>query len=375
MSEPHESSASRSWAKYFDWNATTPPLSEALDAYQAAAREAWGNPSSIHGEGRAARRLVEDCREALAQRLGNDPRDLILTGGGTEANNLALHSAPALMATSIEHPSITQMLTRAKDTGKEVRWIDTSSSGVLDLDSLRKASEELPIGAVLALASVNHETGVLQPTREAKQILLQKGQRLHIDAVQAFGKLPMSSWVSGDTIAVAAHKHRGIKGIGALAYPTGSPPPPYLLGGSQEKGLRPGTQDAALCAAWKVAIEHSDSGVARYQALGSIRDNFEEALKEFAQVNGGDAPRAPHVSNLSFYKWRGDELVAALDLAGFRVSSGSACTAGTAEPSQVIQASFGRSRAESAVRFSFGELSTAEDVELLIKALLKLFRS
>jgi cysteine desulfurase len=216
--------------------------------------------------------------------------------------------------------------------------------------------------------AANHETGVLQPVTEVESIVHKHGGRLHVDAVQAVGKVPAAAWRAGDTLSIAAHKIRGPKGIGALLLRSPGLPRPVLLGGAQERGLRPGTVDAVAAAGFAVAVEHAaNGGPERYAIVGGLRDRLEQGLTG-VQVNG-TGPRLPHVTNLSFAGWLGDELVAALDLEGIRISSGSACSAGTVERSPVIEAMLGRARAEAAVRFSLGETTTLEDIVAVISVL------
>jgi cysteine desulfurase len=186
---------------------------------------------------------------------------------------------------------------------------------------------------------------------------------LHVDAVQALGKLLPETWRFADSLAVAAHKIRGPKGIGALAFRGAFVPKPVLVGGSQERGLRPGTVDAAAAAGFLAALKHAADGPRRYAALAALRDDFELAFGDVALVNGQGAQRLPHVTNLSFTGVSGDELVAALDLLGVCVSSGSACSAGTTEPSTVISAMLGRERARAAVRVSLGEETTKLEIQ------------
>ncbi|HVW28618.1 MAG TPA: cysteine desulfurase family protein [Polyangiaceae bacterium] len=354
---------------YLDWNATTPPLPAVLDAMRAAAETAWANPSSVHRAGRTARAVVERAREAVAELGGVEPRDVVFTSGATEANNLALRHAPAIVTSRLEHPSVVRVAEALEAAGGVVRWVHVPESGALDPDAVIAATEGLPAGFVVAWMAANHETGVLQAVRAVQDAVRARGGRLHVDAVQAVGKVDARDWRAGDTTSIAAHKIRGPKGIGALLLRSPGIPRPVLLGGAQERGIRPGTIDAIAAAGFGVAAAHArDGGPERYAALAPLRDRLERAALRGASINGS-APRLPHVANLSFHAFRGDELVAALDLDGVRASSGSACSAGTTERSPVIEAMVGRARAESAVRFSLGESTTREDVDAAISVL------
>jgi cysteine desulfurase len=374
---------------YLDWNATTPPHPDVLEAMREAALSAWANPASVHGPGRRARAHVERAREAVAALTGFDARDVVMTSGGTEANNLALawaagdaaakaEAPPGLVVSRIEHPSIIRMV-EALERAARIFWVEPSFEGVVTVESVTAALDRAARegGArLVVLQAVNHETGVIQPVAEVAAAAHARGALLHVDAVQAVGRLPPSTWSGADLVSVAAHKIRGPKGIGALVTRPGIRLRPVLLGGAQEKGLRPGTQDAASCAGFAVAAEHAMSGPARYELVRALRDRLEAELVRIgeelgaAPIRNGGEPRAPHISNLSWPGWRGDELCAALDLEGVAVSSGSACSAGTAEPSPVLRAmmaagageSAGEARALSAVRVSLGEETSLADV-------------
>lgn len=347
---------------YLDWNATTPPHPAVLAEMARAAEESWGNPASTHGVGRKARARVEDAREKLAEICAVHARDVLFTSGGTEANNLALANAPGLALSRLEHPSVTRVAEQLEQRGIPVAWVEVPASGRLEPEAYREALTNLPPGSVAALMAANHETGVLQPLEEVALVAHARGATLHVDAVQALGKMPPETWRFADSMAVAAHKIRGPKGIGALAFRGNRAPKPVLLGGSQERGLRPGTVDPIAAAGFMAALVHAEQGPARYAELRSMRDDFERAFVSVAEANGGTVPRLPHVSNLSFLGSSGDELVAALDLLGICVSSGSACSAGTTEPSSVISAMLGRERARAALRVSLGETTTREHI-------------
>jgi cysteine desulfurase len=376
---------------YLDWNATTPPLPEVLDAMRDAGARWWGNPSSIHGDGRAARAVVEDARAAVGALMSADPRDVVLTSGGTEANNLAVRSAfpgagapagagaPWLFTSRLEHPSIARVAEALAHEGRaRVRWLHVEETGVVDLADLERGLSEAraasEVVALVTLQALNHETGVVQPVAEAVALAHAAGARVHVDAVQAWGKVDTSAVAAADSASLAAHKLRGPKGVGALVARAGLSIAPVLLGGAQEKGLRPGTVDAALAAGLGVAARRAIGGSVRYARIAERRDVLERALlgllagERRAHVAGDPARRAPHVSLLVWPGWQGAELVAALDLEGVSVSSGAACSAGTVEPSPVLEAMLGARDAASGLRASLGEETTDDDVARAIEA-------
>ncbi|HKO52968.1 MAG TPA: cysteine desulfurase family protein [Polyangiaceae bacterium] len=348
---------------YLDWNATTPPHPAVLAAMTRAAEECWGNPSSTHRVGRQARARVEDAREKLAEICAVHARDVLFTSGGTEANNLALAGAVGLALTRLEHPSVTRVAEQLEQRGVPVVWVEVPATGRVAAEAYQEALTRLPRGSLAVLMAANHETGVLQPLEQVALMAHELGATLHVDAVQALGKLAPETWRFADSLALAAHKIRGPKGLGALAFRGSKAPKPVLLGGSQERGLRPGTVDPIAAAGFLAALEQAAQGPARYAELRLLRDDFESAFTSVAELNGGQVARLPHVSNLSFVGVSGDEIVAALDLMGVCVSSGSACSAGTTEPSSVITAMLGRERARAAVRVSLGEGTTNGEIQ------------
>jgi cysteine desulfurase len=356
---------------YLDHNSTTPPLPEVLEAMATAAPRLWGNPSSVHAAGRRARDVLERTRERLAQTLGFHPRDVVFTSGGTEANNLALAGAHTLLLSRLEHPSVVRVAEQIAARGGNVSWLPVDGSGQVTAESVERALFETAeaAGAVVAVMAANHETGVLQPLPEIARVVRTFAARLHTDAVQLLGKADLSALDHADTVSVTAHKLGGPKGIGALLF-RGLAPSPVLVGGVQERGLRPGTQDAVLATGFEVALLHSSRSATELSAVAGLRDQLEAGLREVAERNGL-GPRLPHVSNLSFGSFPGPEMVAALDLLGVRVSSGSACSAGTSEPSPVIEAMLDRDRAKRAVRFSLGRDTRSNQVEQVIRAVFR----
>jgi cysteine desulfurase len=362
---------------YFDWNSTTPPLPEAIAAMNAAYESSWGNPSSVHAEGRAARSRLEEARVAVAELVGASPADLVLTSGGTEASNIALRSPyvsdekGAILLAPIEHASIMAVATRLAELGVELRRARVLSSGIIDLDDIKRHLDKGGV-RVVAVQAVNGETGVIQPIAEIAELARKQGAVVHVDAIQGIGRFdpPGGRWLAhADTISIASHKIRGPKGIGALATRAGHPLRPVLRGGSQERGLRPGTQDAALASGFGVAARHARTSVPIYQAVARVRDRLEAGLEELgAAINGKGAPRVPHVVHASFQEWSSAELVAALDLEGLASSGGAACHAGVPEPSATMVAMFREHpaehwRLEGPVRFSLPPWTTDADVD------------
>ncbi|HMA92802.1 MAG TPA: cysteine desulfurase family protein [Polyangiaceae bacterium] len=355
---------------YLDWNATTPIHPDVIEEMTECARKCWGNPSSVHWYGRLARERIEQARAELGQYFGAHPRDVLFVSGGTEANNLALLDAPALVTSLLEHPSVTHAARELVRRGRVVRWLKINASGTIDVASLAECLEGMPPGTVVAVQAVNHETGVIQPLPEVAEITRNRNAWLHVDSVQALGCLPPDTFAQGDSFSIAAHKIRGPKGIGALLWRCGRrAPTPLFFGGSQQRGLRPGTPDPVACVGFHAAFRGAMKKLGERNRLTAMRDRLELQVRSCAETNTGAAPRVGHVSSLFVPGWRGDELVAALDVEGICVSSGSACSAGTAEPSPVILAMHGPERALGTIRISIGECTTDSDVDRACSAL------
>jgi cysteine desulfurase len=357
---------------YLDFNATSPPLPEVVEEMADVAKRCWGNPASVHAVGRQAREVLETARETLASLIGFEPRDVIFTASATEANNLALHQAAELALTHLEHPSVSKLAELRESQRAGVTWLDCEN-GRLSPDAVRAHLEThaRPELVVVAVSAANHETGVVQPLAEIADITRRHGARLHVDGAQWLGKADPWTLACADSVAVSAHKLGGPKGIGALAF-RGKPPAPLIFGGGQERGIRPGTQDAVLASGFRLALSHCRDASQRRARLALLRDHLESAVQQHASVNGAGAPRLPHVSNLSFLGFPGPEMAAALDLHGIRASSGSACSAGTSEPSPVIEAMEGAERARTSVRFSLGEPTDGEQIDRTIAAIFQI---
>ncbi len=367
---------------YLDWNATTPLRPEAREA-MAAAWDLSGNPSSVHAEGRTARRLVEDARAAVAGALGMIPRNVVFTSGGTEANAMALTpglrcgSAPSiqrLVVSAIEHASV---LAGGRFPRGAISMVGVTRSGLLDLDRLRTAlADGSP--ALVSIMLANNETGAIQPIREAAEIIHAAGGLLHVDAIQAFGKIPFDiSAMGADLITLSAHKIGGPKGVGALAVAEGlSGLDPLLRGGGQERGHRAGTENVAGIAGFGAALRAAMTGLERDAIhLGRLRDRLESGLRQTPGVIvfSDDAPRLPNTTLFTAPGLKAETAVIGFDLAGIAVSSGSACSSGKVQPSRVLEAmGTGPELANGAVRLSLGWSTSAADIDRCLEAWRKL---
>jgi cysteine desulfurase len=348
---------------YLDWNATTPVHPDVVRQMVECGAEAWGNPSSVHWFGRQARERVEQARAEIAGYFSVHPRDVVYVSGGTEANNLALLDAPALVTSIVEHPSVVRVARELSQRRRPVHWLSVNRFGQVDLESLQRALAGLPSGAVVAVQAVNHETGVIQPLSEVAELAHRAGAWLHVDAVQALGKIRREEYLCGDSFAIAAHKIRGPKGIGAMIWRCGrTAPRSILFGGSQQRGLRPGTLDPIAVVGMAAALSRITRSEVDDEPIAQLRDRLESDLAVISEPNVIGAPRVGHVSSLRVPGWRADELVAALDVERVCVSSGSACSAGTAEVSPVIRAMVGDERAAQTIRISLGETTTEAEI-------------
>lgn len=362
---------------YLDFNASAPLLPAARNAMARALDNMpadFSNPASVHEDGRRARRVLDDLREAIGGASGFHPRDCVLTSGGTEANALALHqrkglAADSLVTSYIEHPSVWKAAETFAREGESVAWIRPSQTGHIGPEEVLQAIPPESSRPFVSVQAANHETGAVHGLAGIIQAVHDRGGIVHVDAVQGFGKMDVSAWRNADLASIAAHKIGGPKGIGALLFRTGLPMTPLQRGGAQEAGLRAGTPSPLLAVGFLAAIREIPSRLAERTALQALRDGLEAHLMlaasrvgRIAQANAAE-PRLEHVLNISLDGLRGDELCAALDLLGVSVSSGAACSAGTSEPSMVITTLFGVERARGAVRVSLGLSTTRDDLE------------
>ena len=356
---------------YFDHAASSPTLPVAVAA-MARTLGVPGNPSSLHTAGRDARRVLEEARESLAADMGALPGEVVFTSGGTEANNLALLGSvtaqrPQVAASAIEHPSVAAAAGRL-----EVLALPVSPSGHLDVEMA--AALVGPRTAVVSVMWVNNETGAVQPIPQAVALAHDVGARAHSDAVQAFGHLPLHFGKSGlDLLSVSAHKLGGPVGIGALVVRRGVALAPSGFGGGQEARVRSGTVPVALAAGFAAAsravLLQRDAEAVR---LAALRDRLiTGALTTIDDVVSNTvAPSGPAIVNLTFAGTRADDVLLLLDAAGIDASTGSACTAGVHQPSEVLLA-MGRSdaAAASSLRFSFGPDSSTATLDHLLAVL------
>ena len=370
---------------YFDWNATTPLRQEARDALQAALA-LTGNPSSVHAEGRAARRLIEQAREEVARLVGARPADVIFTSSGTEANALALTPAietPAekrphdrLFISAIEHSSVR---TGGRFPREAVEELAVDAEGRLNLatlaETLSRASRPL-VSVMLA----NNETGIIQPTAEAAAIVHAAGGLLHVDAVQAAGRIAIDIGALGaDLLTLSAHKIGGPKGVGALVRRSDDIhfAEPLIRGGGQERGMRAGTENVAGIAAFGAAAAAARAQCADEAShMLALRSALEAGLKAIspqAVIFGEAAPRLPNTTLFAREGIKAETAIIAFDLDGVAVSSGAACSSGKVQPSHVL-AAMGVSPVltRGAVRVSLGWTTTEAEVEMFLDAWRKL---
>jgi cysteine desulfurase len=353
---------------YLDHHAATPLSPAVREAMAKAHGEAWANASSIHAAGRAARTLLEATRRELAAAIGAKAADIVLTGGATEACNLALRGVAEarpgprrIVTTSVEHPAIAATCERLWQAGFELRTLEV-------LRGKPPTPKELELvlkggATAVAVQWVNHETGTVFPIEGYAEVCLAAGVPLVVDGCQALGKLPVSIEKLG-ALVVSAAKHGGPAGAAGVWVDRGLEVAPVIQGGAQERGRRPGTLDVAAQAGFGAALRALPVRLADMPRLARLRDQLEAACLALGGVVNGEGPRVSTVTNVSFRGWRGTELVAALDLEGLCASSGAACSSGVGEPSPVLVAMYPEEpwRAESALRLSLGPEVSAEEV-------------
>lgn len=375
---------------YLDHAATTPVRDAALEAFVTQAKRN-GNASALHSAGRSVKFHVEDARDQLAATLSADPTEILFTAGGTESDNLALKGLywanrpnDVILATGVEHPAVLETLEWLEDQEKAtVVFLDVTEEGFVDVEAFKAALDRY--AGRIALATVmwaNNEIGTIQPVEEVAALCQAASVDFHVDAVQAFGSLPITFAPGMTTMALSGHKIGAPVGIGALLVRRDAKPVPVLHGGGQEREIRSGTIADALIAAFAAAaVEATENLVEESARLAGLRDQLIHAVQEHiptAKLQGPTDPnyRLPTNVHFSFAGAEGDSLLFGLDMAGIESSTGSACNAGVSRPSHVILATGqDEAAARSTQRFSLGHTTTQEDIDAVIAALPGIYRA
>jgi len=363
---------------YFDHNANCPMLPEAIQTYATIATNCGGNPSSMHWAGRAARRALDDARDEVANYFAVEAGSIIFTSGGTESNNIALQGwlseqAPGeIVSTMIEHPSVLRPLQRWQQIGDspwKVNLIKPNHSGAVDANRVVAAIGDST--RLVSMMSANNETGVIQPAVEVAKACQEKGVAIHIDAVQSLGKSDVKALAKhADFVSFSAHKIGGPVGVGGLIIRRGRQLQELAPGGGQERKRRSGTENIAAICAFATALGNID-----FAAIAPLRNYFEQQLQhEIAEtvIIGKSAQRVGNTSLFSIPGLEGETVLMQLDLAGFAVASGSACSSGQRRPSHVLMAmGMSTGQARGSIRVSFGPNHTHADIDALIDELLR----
>ncbi len=366
---------------YLDHSATTPMRGEVLEAMLPYFAERFGNPSSIHGFGREAKVALEEAREKVAGILGAAPSEIYFTSGGTESDNLAIKGIAFanrkkgrhIITSRIEHHAVLESCKFLEEEGFEVTYLPVDSRGLVDPEDLRTAIRDDSI--LVSVMHANNEVGTLQPIKDLAAICREKGTYFHTDAVQSVGKIPLDvRELAVDMISMSGHKMYGPKGAGALYIRKGVRITPWAHGGHHERSRRAGTESVPLIVGLATALELMVGDMEEHDKL--MRKLTETLYRRLVEsipdvfLHGEPTGRIPNILSLSFKGVEGESVILSLDLKGVAVSSGSACTSGTLEPSHVLSAmGIPPELAQGAVRFSFGRDNTPEDVEYVASIL------
>lgn len=362
---------------YLDNNATTRVADEVVAAMTPFYRDHYGNAHAIHSLGRRSHDAVESAREEVARLLGCTASEVIFTSCGTEGNALVIRGLidrhpdrRKVVTTSVEHPSVLLLLRALERAGEiELAVVPVTEDGAIDFDAMRDAIDERTLLVSVMLAQ--NETGVLHPVARIAELAHAKGAMIHVDSVQAAGKVPLSkSDLGADFLTISGHKFHAPKGIGALTIRKGLSLQPLWLGGGQELGLRSGTEPVPSIVGLATAATLAQDALAGYANIQKLRDRLESAITARipeTSVNGSTQPRLGNTANISFHDAAADDIVRALDAAGLCASAGAACHSGKVEPSGTMKAMGKPLRvAMGAVRFSLSRYTTAEEIEQAI---------
>ena len=367
---------------YLDHNATTPLTPAVLERMTRTLADVWGNASSVHHFGQKAKAVLDDARAEVAQLVGAEPTEIVFTGSGTESDNLAVRGAaeallPAgrrhIIVSAIEHEAVLNTAKALSKRGWQVTLLPVDQTGLVDVEALRQALTDET--ALVSVMHANNEIGTIQPVATLAALSHERGALFHTDAVQSAGKIPVDVRTLGvDLLSVSAHKFSGPKGVGALWIRRGLRLVPVLTGGKHERSRRAGTENVAGIAGMGVAAQEARLRLATEgPRLAALRDHLERAVLATISgtaVNGAQEPRVGNTTNISFDRIEAESLLIALDLEGIAVSTGSACSSGTLEPSHVLKAmGLPTHRTQNSIRFSLGKGTTQADIDRVLAVL------
>jgi cysteine desulfurase len=362
---------------YLDHNATTPVRPEVRDRMMPFFGDLFGNPSSAHSFGQEVKVYLEEARQRIADQLGAKPAQIVFTSGGTESDNYAIKGTAFaaekghIITALTEHPAVLQTVSWLAKKGYEASYVPVDSSGVVDPDDVKKALR--PDTILVSIMHINNEIGTIQPIEEISAITKEAGVYFHTDAVQSFGKIPTRVDEMGvDLLSIAAHKIYGPKGVGALYIRKGTRIDPLIIGGAQEKRRRSGTENLAGIVGFGEAIVHAEAEREDvYKRLSGLRKRLVEGLVQSIpeiRINGDPDRTFPSTVSVSVSRVEGESLLLSLDMEGVAISTGSACSSGSLEPSHVLVAmGIDTVLAQGTLRFSMGRQTTETEIDHLME--------